>query len=304
MENLYITSSDEEDGETFTLVYKFSYENGTVSYAGSAKIDGTIANQFGMHEYNDHFTIATTSESPVDNRLYVFNDQMRATGILNGIAQGHEIESVRFRKDRCYMVTGRGTNPFLVISIADQTAPKVLSELDILGESAYLHFYDDDHILGFGRIVQENTELGMRVVMYDVSDIHVPDLLSEGEIGYKKTDSDLLEDHKALLLNTSKNLMAFPVTETEHIPGTLSSYRYVFQGAYVYAIEENGFSHETAITHHPASIFPCTSYSETENANHIMRIISVGDYYYTVSEGMIKAIGLPGHTEERTLAVQ
>jgi len=227
---------------------------------------------------------------------------MRATGVLTDVAQGEEIESVRFRGDRCYMVTDRETDPLFVISLAEPTNPVVVSELDILGESAYLHFYDDDHILGFGRIVQGGTELGMRVVMYDISDIHDPSLVSEDEIGYKKTDSELLEDHKALLLSTSKNLMAFPVTETEYTPGTLYNYRYTFQGAYVYAIDGDGFSYETGITHHPASMFPRTSYSKT--GDHITRIISMGDYYYTVSEDRIKAIGLPDHTEEGTLAVQ
>lgn len=301
-ENLYATSSGEEEGATLTLVYKFNFANEAITYASSAKVEGTIVNQFSMQEYDDHFTIATTSESPVNNHLYIFNDQMRATGLLTDIAQGEEIECMRFRGDRCYMVTDRETDPFFVISLAEPENPVVVSELNILGECAYLHFYDDDHILGFGKIVQGGTELGMSVVMYDISDIQDPILVSEDEIGYKKTDSELLEDHKALLLNTSKDLMAFPVTETEYTSSTLHNYRYVFQGAYVYGIDGNGFSYETRITHHPASMFPGNAYTET--GDHITRIISMGDYYYTVSEDRIKAIDMLDHTEEGTLAVQ
>lgn len=52
---------------------------------------------------------------------------------------------------RLYLVTFRRIDPFFVIDLSDHRAPKVLGELKINGFSRYLHPYDANTIIGFGR---------------------------------------------------------------------------------------------------------------------------------------------------------
>ena len=281
----------------------FDYTDEGILFAGSAKVVGAITDSSCMHEHDGRFMIATNSAmAPLQSDLYVFNERMRLTGVLSGLAPGDAIEAIRFFEDRCYMVTVSEEYPFLVIFLDDPANPLIAAELDILGGSEYLHLYDAGHILGIGRDVQGDTGPCMRMVMYDITDTGNPVLLGEEEIGGKKTVSDLLTGHKAFLLNPSEALMAFPVTVTENVEGMPYPYQYTFQGAYVFDIDGSGFYPVAEITHHPSGTFPSPSYTET--GDHITRVICIGDHYCTVSENLIRLFDMQGHIEAGMLAVQ
>lgn len=73
------------------------------------------------------------------------------------------------------MVTFRQIDPFFVISLKNHKRPKILGQLKIPGFSRYLHPYDDDYIIGFGRQADENgRQLGLKVSMFNVSDVNNP----------------------------------------------------------------------------------------------------------------------------------
>ena len=102
-----------------------------------------------------------------------------------------------------------------------------------------------------------------------------------------------------LLFDEDKGIMSFPVTLAE----LAESYKedgadsasvtgdYVYQGAYVYDVSvEDGFELKGTITHYTDEELAAMS----ENYwwygdNDIERILYIGDYFYTVSEGMLKA---------------
>ncbi|MGA1845054.1 MAG: beta-propeller domain-containing protein, partial [bacterium] len=301
-EGLYVASTDVEGDAPVTLVYRFDYTDQGILVAGSAKVAGEVIDSSGMHGHDGRFMISTNSAmAPLQSDLYVFNDLMRLTGILSGLAPGETMESVRFFEDRCYMVTGSEGYPFLVISLDDPMDPWVAEELDILGGSEYLHLYDAGHILGFGRDIQETAGPGLRIALYDITDTAAPILVGEEEIGGSKTGSALFTDHRALLVNPAEHLMAFPVTKTEDVEGMPYPYQYTFQGAYVFDINGNGLSRMAEITHHPSGTFPRPSYAPT--GDHIARVLCIGDTYCTVSENLIRVFDIQGHTETGMLVV-
>jgi len=300
---LYVASIDVEGDTPVTLVYRFVYTDEGILFAGSAKVEGVVIDSSCMHGHDGRFMITTNSAmAPLKSDLYMFNDRMRLTGVLSGLAPGEAIASVRFFDDRCYMVTGSEEYPFLVISLDDPADPWVAEELDILGGSEYLHLYAAGHILGFGREVQGSAGPGMRIALYDITDTSDPVLVGEEEIGDRKTGSALFSDYKALLVSPSGHLMAFPVTVTENVEGMPYPYQYIFQGAYVFAIDGSGLYRAAEITHHPAGMFPRPSYAPT--GDHITRILCIGDLYCTVSENLIRMFDMQGHAEAGALLVQ
>jgi uncharacterized secreted protein with C-terminal beta-propeller domain len=119
------------------------------------------------------------------------------------------------------MVTFKDVDPFFVLDLTDPAQPKILGKLKIPGYSDYLHPYDENHIIGFGK---ETIELsgyneksmafyqGLKIAVFDVTDVNQPVEMSKVVIGDRGSDSELLRNHKALLFSREKNLLALPVT--------------------------------------------------------------------------------------------
>ncbi|MFC1810277.1 beta-propeller domain-containing protein [Patescibacteria group bacterium] len=330
-ENLYVASANwywRSDNEN-TNLYKFSLGRDGIEYQSKGKAPGHILNQFSMDEYDDHFRIATTRgfswDGTSDNNVYVLDSDMNMVGKLEGLAPGETIYSTRFIGKRLYMVTFKKIDPFFVIDMGNHSFPEVLGKLKIPGFSDYLHPYDENHVLGFGKETVDPDELeaagrtidfawfqGMKMGLFDVTDVENPVEKFKVVIGDRGTESPLLYDHKALLFDRGKNIIAFPVKIAE-LPEEVkdpdmpsNTYGdFVFQGAHVYGLDlVNGFDLKAEISH----------YSETEVADKagyywygpkdIERVLYIGDFLYTVSKGMVKANDMTsGYSEANSVEV-
>lgn len=306
---------------TDTLVYKFSLNNGQMSYAEKAQVPGKILSQFSMDENNGYFRIATTtgqswwgSTDKSKNNLYILDSRMNVSGKIEGLAPGEEIYSSRFIGERGYIVTYKKVDPLFVIDLKDPENPKVVGYLKIPGYSQYLHPYDENHIIGIGKDSieipdksgnQESSRafyLGIKAAIFDITDVKNPKEMFVTKIGDRGTDSEALYDHKALLFSKDKNLLALPVNLSELKEGQAvinaeSGYpeygRFTFQGAYIYNIDlVNGFQLKGRITHYDNRIIDDNGYYPYDESNNINRIIYIGNALYTISDGMIKAIDM------------
>lgn len=299
-----------------TLIYKFNLDNGKIEYKGAGEVPGTVLNQFSMDEHKGNFRIATTrgdfwgeGESLARNNLYVLNEKMDRVGEIENIAPGEKIYSVRFMGDRAYMVTFKNIDPLFVIGLEDPENPKILGKLKIPGYSDYLHPYDENHIIGFGKdAVPSKTDetfawyQGMKIALFDVSDVENPKQKFVEIIGDRGTDSELLHNHKALLFSKEKNLLAFPVTVAEISAGqkndskTEEEWQYgeqVFQGLYVYDFDlKNGFKLKGKITHISQEDQLKSGYMIGDYRDYIKRGLYIDNFLYTVSENQVHAHGL------------
>jgi len=132
------------------------------------------------------------------------------------------------------MVTFKQIDPLFVIGLSNPTQPVVLGELKIPGYSEYLHPYDEGHIIGFGQETTENqwggtVTDGFKMALFDVSDVNNPKQKFVEHIGDRGTYSELLRNHKALLFDKDKELLAFPISIQEKIDSSqyeCNKYRY------------------------------------------------------------------------------
>lgn len=292
---------------TSTAVYRFALKNGTLSLDGKGMVPGRILNQFSMDEHGTYLRIATTSgdvwrtdEGISKNNLYVLDERLNITGKLEGIAPGERIYSVRFMGERAYMVTFKKVDPLFVIDLKQPNAPTVLGALKIPGYSDYLHPYDEHHIIGFGKDAIADKEWayyqGMKVALFDVTDVNNPKEAFKTVIGDRGTDSDLLSNHKALLFSLEKHLIAFPVTvreltDAQKTAGDFRGYgQFVFQGAYVYRLDlQHGFTLRGRITHLSAADYKQAGVDWYESEKNVQRILLIGDTLYTVSRAAVEA---------------
>ncbi len=307
---------------TKTKIYKFGMNEGTLNYEARGKAPGTILNQFSMDEYGDYFRIATTQgdiwgsgQNASRNNVYIFDGCLNIIGKIEGIAQGEKIYSVRFMGERGYMVTYKTVDPLFVLDFKDPCNPAILGELKIPGYSDYLHPYDENHVIGFGKdsVEMGNTAyyLGMKMAIFDVSNVRTPVEMFSEKIGDRGTDSELLRNHKALLFSKERNLLAFPVRimevkENTSRPANILEYgSFSFQGAYVYNIDlVNGFVPKGEITHLTKEDYLNSNNYWYDTGKYIERIIYIDDTLYTLSKGMIKANAIDGLQEVNSLDIK
>jgi inhibitor of cysteine peptidase len=279
-----------------TIIHKFSMKNGKVRYVASGDVPGHLLNQFSMDEFEDHLRVATTVEGWTGSRTYLFNnvyvldDAMQTVGRIEYIAPDERIYSSRFIGDRLYLVTFKRVDPFFVIDLSDPAKPGILGMLKIPGFSDYLHPYDKNHIIGIGRETAENqwggvSTQGLKLALFDVSDVNNPAMIDKVEIGVAGTDSEALRDHKAFLFDRSKNLLVIPVEEVRNV--SLSEGKTVpytmqyWNGAYVFGVTpETGFVLRGKVAHG-------TGQDMFYGADRVTRSLYMGDVLSTISSSEV-----------------
>ena len=289
--NIYIIKNiiqyDEETREIHnnrTQILKFALDNGKVNYKADGEVEGYINNQFSIDESNGYLRIAVTVgnwavlTNDTTNTLYVLNEELDEVGRLEGLAQGEKIYSVRYVDNLAYIVTFKEVDPLFVIDLSNPTMPILLGELKIPGYSTYLHPYDETHVIGIGYDVTANGNRtnGIKMSMFDISDMNNPKELFSIKVGGNYTDSEVTYNHKALYFSKEKNLIGFPIIDYDGV----NEYK-----AQLYEIDlESGFKLRGEVEHKSEKNDDKFGYK-----NKILRILSVGDVLYSVSENQVKA---------------
>ncbi|PKL57919.1 MAG: hypothetical protein CVV34_05025, partial [Methanomicrobiales archaeon HGW-Methanomicrobiales-5] len=201
-----------EIDQSTTVIHKIGINNGAITYIAKGEVPGYLKNQFAMDEYGGNLRVATTSSVYTTrgqyeyNNVFVLDSAMKMIGSLTHIAEQEQIYSTRFIADRLYMVTFKRIDPFFVIDLSTPTSPKILGKLKIPGYSDYLHPYDKNLIIGLGKETGTNdwggvSTQGLKLALFDVSDVEHPRLVGKVEIGDAGSDSAALSDHKAFLFD-------------------------------------------------------------------------------------------------------
>ncbi|WFN37102.1 beta-propeller domain-containing protein [Methanomicrobium antiquum] len=287
-------SSDNERQNT--VIHRFSIDRGDIKYKATGTVPGSLLNQWSLDEYNKNLRVATTINSYSANEYYMYNcvyvldDSLNIIGRLEHIAPDEKIYSARFTGSLLYLVTFKQIDPFFVIDLSNPKQPGILGELKIPGYSDYLHPYDENHIIGIGKSTSENkwggvTTEGLKIALFDVTDLNNPVLNDELIIGEAGTDSEVLSDHKAFLFDYEKNILVLPVDEITKIPVEDSRYensysRGRWNGVYVLGINSDySFTIKGKVKHEG---FDSDRYWYPSDS--VKRSIFMDDNLYTISD--------------------
>jgi inhibitor of cysteine peptidase len=311
--SIYLTFTDytwQENETTKTTIQRIKIDKQAITFAAQGEVPGYVLNQFSMDEHNSYFRIATTTdnynwrtfsdEATSKNNVYVLDMNLNVVGKLEDLAPGEQIYSARFMGDRCYVVTFRNIDPLFVIDLSNPTAPTVLGQLKVTGYSGYLHPYDENHIIGIGKETEYEAKedfswyQGVKISLFDVSDVSNPVEIAKYEIGDRGTDSPVLYDHKALLFDREKNLLVIPVREAKIDPsqydGEPPSWAYgepVWQGAYVFDISLDGLELRGKITHiEDTELLKLGYYFGSDYT--VQRSLYIDNVLYTISRMKVK----------------
>ena len=313
-DNLYVTKIDYNYTEPITSIrridsqitriHKFNLLDGAVKYVATGEVRGSLLNQYSMDESNGYFRITTTEAD--GNNLFVLNEKLELVGELTNLAKGEKIYATRFMGDKCYLVTYKTVDPLFVIDLSEPTNPTVLGELKIPGYSTYLHPLGENYLIGFGEDSVEKSYLnwkgeqqvtaynvGMKLAIFDISDLNNPKELHSVKIGGRGSSSELLYNPKVLYFDEASGLFAFPASLTEETKfyndGTPMYGDVIFEGALVYHLDiEDGIKLKGEITHEEEL---------NKYDSNIERIIRIRDNFYTLSPAMLKVTNIESMQE-------
>jgi inhibitor of cysteine peptidase len=301
LNDIYVTYPS-SDGQG-TDIYRVHMNEDTLTFEAQGKVPGSVLNQYSMDEYNGYFRLATTSwtNGIQQNNVYVLNMSLAVVGSLENLATGENLHSARFMGDKCYLVTFVQTDPLFVIDLSQPTSPRVLGLLKIPGYSDYLHPFDETHLIGVGKETVEASEgdfawyQGLKLSLFDVSNVADPKQLSKYVIGDRGTDSPVLSDPKAFLFDKSRNLLVIPVElaeidKTAVAPSPDAYGTFVWQGVYVFRLTLNdGFVLRGRVTQMENNTYT------SQNGNYyymsgdwISRALYIGNTLYTVSNSRVQ----------------
>ncbi len=280
-----------------TIIHKISIDEDKIDYVAKGSVPGRLLNQFSMDESGDRFRVATTTEYYIQhqgtvrsNAVYVLDEQLNIVGELEEIAPDESIFSARFMGDRLYLVTFQQVDPFFVIDLSSDK-PKILGELKIPGFSNYLHPYDEEHVIGFGRDTKEIEngrvqQLGIKIALFNVADVNNPKVADDIIIGDSSTYSEATRNHKAFFFDKKSGVLSVPISQDSEILNEISSSKMIaedynrWSGFYVFDLDNLGFNLKGTITHSLED----SRYYGMSNA----RTFYIDDVLYTVSEKYLK----------------
>ena len=292
----------------YTEIYKFDIKE-NVEYKAKTKVKGKTINQYSLDEKDNHLRIALYDND--GSRVAIFDEDLKQIGISDNVTKGEKMYSSRFIGDKVYFVTYKTIDPLFVMDLSNETKPKILGKLKIPGYSTYLHPYDENHIIGIGmetkEIINRNSNgkvisttakvVGMKMALFDVSNVNSPVQISSVVIGDSRTTSAILTNPKALLFSKEKSLIAIPVnnysqdfevTSSNNYETMINNYTkygkpYNAEGYFVYNINvQDGFKLKGVITHEKTN---ATYYYSNSK---LLRGLYIDNNLYTVSETMIK----------------
>lgn len=207
-----------------TGIVKINIADFQVSAFG--EIPGRLLNQFSLDQYNGYLRIATTAgdrffggmflpRGKSVNDVYVLDKNLKIAGKIQDLGLEEKIYSVRFVRDKGYLVTFKQIDPFFVLDLSNPQKPALRGELKIPGYSSYLHPISENRILGVGK---ESSRV--KISLFDVRDPEEP-----AEIAKYTLDefwSDVLNTHHAFLLDKKHQIF--------FLPGGRGGYVFSYQG--------------------------------------------------------------------------
>ncbi len=306
------------DVRSLLVSYIFDTD-GSVYYGGSGLFDGYVIDQFSMDEYDGYMRLVTTDNwgDKAINRLFVFKRE-----VINGKYElvvvgkidkglgkpGEKVKSARFNGLQATVVTFLQIDPLYVIDLKDPTKPVIVGQLEMPGYSTYQHPWEDGLVLGLGYQTVDARITGLKISLFDISnptqpqEVGSPLVIDSSNWAY----SEALYNHKALLIDKTRNIIGFSIMKINW-----SYYEYSSLNEYLlFSIDKtsaNPISITKVINHYELAGSPKItndySFYFWNNSYELQRAVRIGDYLYAISGSLISAHNLSDEASQTKILV-
>lgn len=215
----YIGGTSQEpwrDASNLTAIHKFDLNDGDIRYRASAALPGYLGwadPSFRMSELDNNLRVVTTdSIGPnfdPNHQLSILADngsnELELIGQLPNPDRpepigkpGEDIFAVRFVGERAYIITFERIDPLYAIDLQNPDDPQIAGELEIPGFSRYLHPIGENWLLGVGHHVENERQQGVKLELYDVTDISLPRVANTMIFGGRSSSTEALYDLRSI----------------------------------------------------------------------------------------------------------
>jgi uncharacterized secreted protein with C-terminal beta-propeller domain len=255
-----------------TLITKLSL--GDLSPVAETLFDGNILNRYSL--YCNGLVLYVASTVGRQNAVFAFDRELELISTSAFFAPNESIFSARFYGELAYVVTFRTVDPLYKIDISDPTNIVVLGELKIDGYSTHLQVFGDEHLIGLGFETDlRGNPTGVKLVLFGVTNndpVEITSVLFSDK--FDLSQSEATSNPRAILSEPQNNIFAFPVT-------LRAENRLLYQGAAVYGIVNNKLTELAFLSNYNTGVISLT------NELNITRIVRIGGFLYTISDGFI-----------------
>lgn len=243
-----------------TSIYRFLMNN-KISYEAIGEVDGQVIDKYSMDENGGDLRIATVlnQNSSVGSsqggvffsNIFILDRALKILGSLENLSTNAFVNSARFMGNRVYLSTTESDGPLYIVNLSDQSKPAVLGAVKVPSSYSYLLPFDSNgnKIISLGKETGDygsatSTVKGLKLSLFDFSDLQKPKELDNYTIGDEFSDSIALSDPTTFsYFNSDKsNLLIVPAVLREN--GALS-----FSGALVFNFFDNRLSLKGKIDH-------------------------------------------------------
>lgn len=269
--------------DSYLNICKFEFTETGVQYKASAQADGRLNSNLSMSEFGGYFRIATTCRVTKDNgkyvsyvgetnKLYIFDSDMKQTGLIDGFAKDEQIRSARYIGEYAYIVTFRQTDPLFVINLSDPKNPTIESALKLPGFSSYLHPMGNGMLIGIGFDGDEFSANGnMKVSLFSVADPKNPKELSSVKVG---NNGDYISSD---VFYSYKSFTSLPNGEFA-VPVSINSINFSINQMYIrYGVSDG-------------AVLEIARYELGNSATDIIGGTYIGNYFYAFSSEFIDSV--------------
>jgi hypothetical protein len=217
-EAIFLYGDDLTEADTTRVTYvDISSTNGFIERRDSFRVPGTVRDRYSMDADADTFRIVTQDFNPSNFTqtlaLYIYDisdaDNVERLAVLPVTTQ-QTLRTVRFDRQRAYLVSSGGDDPLYVLDLSDPANPTVSGELAGPGFSTHLVPLGD-RLLGVG--FTSGAAFEPAVSLYDVSDLANPTLLSRivvESLNRFSVGSEATVDEKALGVLNDLGIVLLP----------------------------------------------------------------------------------------------
>lgn len=228
-------------------IYKFSLKSDGLKYDAKNSVGGQFLATNSFDEKDGYLRVVTkrgelwpllfSGEKKEYSNVYVLDESLTQLGSLENIASKDDLNEVMFIGERVYLFSSGSDGIVYVVDLSFNDNLAILGALQV---GSYKNFYPADvegkKIIALGRHEAEITsdeENGLKLSIFDFSDLQKPSELSSYVIGDEYSDSIALSDELALTNILDRKLIALPASFQDG--GALS-----FSGLLVFTYNDEG----------------------------------------------------------------
>ncbi|HSA58356.1 MAG TPA: beta-propeller domain-containing protein [bacterium] len=305
-DHFYLTNHFYENNETGVYLFDLDPATAGVAPRATARVPGSIVNQFSMDETDGVFRIVSTNRAAwiwgwaeggvvgvaapaldavppppptTTNYLTTFragDGSLAQLGQIDSIVPNESVTAARFLGDRAFVTTFVATDPLVTIDVSDPASPRVVGELHLPGRTDYLQAWGADRLIAIG---SADGWSGVVLNLFNIADLANPQLVEQETIP-NSYYSEAQYEHLAFSFFEDQDILAVPV-------GTNTG-----SELDVYLVNrDTGFTRLGAVHHDDLGDFG--GYSPA-----MRRSLEIGGLLYSVSEAGLKVNGFSALTTD------